>query len=144
MTLSDLIQTLAVLAAVGASIVALYISKKDRQEALQIADTDRREALRQAHLMFELHTLERLSENRNRAGSIDREEASKMGAEALTLVGLLGPERIPEQFGRVAGDNEALRAAYVDPDMPGHKKDAIETQLAVNAVLAEIRASTAR
>ncbi|CAN5380292.1 hypothetical protein BH09ACT6_BH09ACT6_18650 [soil metagenome] len=144
MTLSDIIQTAAVVAAVGAAIVALVISAKDRQTARDIAVDDRREALRQAHLMFELDALGRLAENRNRGGSADPQESSKLGAEALTLVGLIGPERIPAQWEHAQGDDGRLRKAWSDPAMPDFKKNAIETQLAVNTVLREIRESIAR
>lgn len=141
---SDLIQTLAVLAAVGAALVALYISAKDRRNSREIAAIDRREAFRQSHLMFELEALRRLSENRNRGGSTDPAEVSRMGAEALTLVGILGGERLPTQWERSVGDDAKLRAAFCDPEMPEYKKDALETQLALNAVIADIRAGAIR
>jgi hypothetical protein len=143
-TLSDIIQTAAVLAAVAAAIIALYISAKDRQNSRDIAAEDRREALRQAHLMFELDALSRLSENMNRGGSSDPKEASRMGAEALTLTGLVAPERIPELWSEKIGDDEKLRAFEADPNMPKFKRDALEVQLAISAVLSEIRDSTAR
>lgn len=139
MSLSDLIQTVAVLAAVGAAIVALVISAKDRENARTIAAEDRREALRQAYLLHELNVLGRLAENQNRGGSSDPVESRRLGAEALTLIGLAGPSRIPEQWKQAQGDDEALRAAAAKPDMPQFKLKAIETQLAVNAVIREIQ-----
>lgn len=155
MTLSDIIQLLAVLAAVGASIVALVVSGKDRANAQKIAEADRaaaaevamqdrREALRQAHLMFELQTLTRLLENLNRGGSTVPEEVKRLGAEALTLIGALGPERLPTLWEERVGDDGRLRTAYEDPEMPQFKKDALESQLAVNAVLREIREALQR
>lgn len=62
-----------------------------------------------------------------------------MGAEALTLVGLAGPGRVPVLWERKVGDDERLRAARDRPDMPDYKKDALEVQMAVNAALREIR-----
>nr|WP_201470992.1 hypothetical protein [Microbacterium hydrocarbonoxydans] len=151
MTVGDFIQIFAVLAAVGASIVALTVSAKDRKSAqaiakgdrtaaAELAAQDRREALHQAHLIFELEALTRLLENLNRGGSTDRAEAGRMGAEALTLVGVLGQERVPHLWEEKAADDEKLQAHFVDPDMPQYKKDAIEVQLAVNALRREIRA----
>ncbi len=150
MTLSDFIQMLAVLAALGASIVALVVSAKDRKNAqtiaegdrraaAQLASDDRREALHQAHLIFELETLTRLLENLNRGGSTDSAESRRMGAEALTLIGVLGPERVPHLWDDRAGDDEKLQRHYDDPEMPEYKKNAIEVQLAVNALRREIR-----
>lgn len=150
MTLGDFIQILAVLAAVGASIVALVVSSKDRKSAQMIANDDRAaaallaaqdrtEALRQAHVIFELEALTRLLENFNRGGSSDREESSRMGAEALTLIGVLGRERVPHLWDERAGNDEKLQAHYDDPEMPKFKKNAIEVQLAVNALRREIR-----
>ncbi|TFB46503.1 hypothetical protein [Cryobacterium tagatosivorans] len=134
------VQVAAVLAAVGASIVALVISAKDRNAAHFIAAEDRKFAQRHSKLMFELETLVRLLENRNRGGSTDREESSRMGAEALTLVGLIGPERLPRQWERaVSMSDEGLRQLQDDAGFPQYKRDAIETQLAVSAVVAEIR-----
>ncbi len=62
-----------------------------------------------------------------------------MGAEALTLVGVLSPERVPELWERKVGDDDRLRAAFADPDMPDYKKEAIEAQLGISAVLRDIR-----
>lgn len=133
------VQVAAVLAAVGAAIVALVISARDRANAREIAAEDRRQALRQAHLMFELEASTRLTENLNRGGSTDRAEAGRMGSEALTLIGLLGADRLPTQWERRVGEDERLRDLLQSPQTPGFKKDAIEAQLAVNAVLGEIR-----
>lgn len=140
MTLSDGIQLAAVLAAVGAAIVALIISGLDRRNAREIANADRASTLRQAHLMFELDVLGRLSANLNRGGSTDPQESKRMGAEALTLIGLLSPERLPTLWEERVGVDDRLRAALEDPEMPGYKKTALETQLATSQVLREIRA----
>lgn len=132
------------LAAVAAAIVALIISALDRRNAREIAAADRANTLRQAHLMFELETLTRLAENLNRGGSTDRSESARMGSEALTLVGALSPARLPKLWEEKVGSDERLRAAMADPEMPTHKKDALETQLAISAVLEEIAAATAK
>lgn len=139
MTTSDMIQIAAVLAAIAASIVALLISALDRRNARRIADADRASALRHSHLMFELDALTRLSQNLNRGGSTDALERAQMGAEALTLVGVLSPERVPELWERKVGNDDRLRAAFNDPEMPDYKKEALEAQLAISAVLREIR-----
>lgn len=139
MTTSDVIQLAALLAAVAASIIALVVSALDRRNARRIADADRASALRHAHLMFELEALTRLSQNLNRGGSTDDLERAQMGAEALTLVGVAGPKRVPRLWERKVGDDDRLLAAQERPDMPDYKKDALEVQLAVNAVLREIR-----
>jgi hypothetical protein len=135
------IQVAAVVVAVAASIVALVISFLDRRNAKTIAADDRTDALASAKLMFELEQLLRLLENNNRGGTTDPLERSRMGAEALTLIGLLGQDRVPRQWTRRVGrDDDGLGELLVDDDMPDFKKDAIETQLALNAVVNEIKA----
>lgn len=140
MAIGDLIATAALVAAVLASIVALFTSWRDRANARNIAAEDRRSALEQAKLMFDLEALLRLLENRNRGGSTDKEERSRLGSEALSLVGLLGPEQVPTQWARqVERDDDGLRAKATEPKFPEFKKDAIEVQLAVNAATRRIR-----
>lgn len=149
MTPADVIQILVLLAAVGASVVALVVSAKDRANARQIAiddraaaarvaAEDRRQSLHHARLLRELDILSRLLENLNRGGSSDAQERTRLGAEALTLIGQLSEERLPTLWNERAGDEERLRAAYEDPEMPQHKKNAIEAQLAVLAILREV------
>lgn len=138
--LSNWIQAAAVVAAVFAAIVALRIAGKDRRESRAIAADDRKASLQQAKLLFDLELLLRLLENRNRGGSTDRQEVSRMGAEALTLVGMVGRERLPRQFDRhVEVDDDGLRAMLEDDETPQVVKDAVETQLAVNGLLRQIR-----
>jgi hypothetical protein len=134
------IQVAAVLAAVGAAIIALVVSAKDRANARIIAQEDRQVSLQQSKLLVDLENLTRLLENRNRGGSLDKQERDRLGAEALTLVGLIGRERLPQQWGRtVELDDAGLRGLMSDADTPEFMKDAIEAQLAVNAITAEIR-----
>lgn len=58
-----------------------------------------------------------------------------MGAEALTLVGVLNPDRVPELWERRVGNDDRLRAAFNNSKMPDYKKEALETQLAISAVV---------
>lgn len=134
------IQAGAVVVAVGASIVALVVSWRDRVNARNIAAKDRRAALAQAKLMFDLEALLRLLENQNRGGSTDRLETQRLGAEALSLIGLLGRDRLPRLWDRrVERDDDGLRELFEDEHFPEFKKDAVEVQLAVNEVVREIR-----
>lgn len=137
--MSNIISSLAVLVAAGAAVVALVISAIDRRSARAIAQADRREAFRQAHLLFELESLTRLSANLNRGGSSNPQEVEKLGAEALMLVGVLGPERLPAQWARKVGPEERIREFFEMPDTPEWKRDAQEAQFAIAAVTEEIR-----
>ena len=146
MRLSDWIQTAAVLVAVGASVVALIVSWRDRMNARKIAAADRAAALAQAKLMFDMEALLRLLENQNRGGSTDDLERKRLGAEAMALVGLTGPERLPTLWKRRIGhDDEELREKLSDgSDSPDFIKWAIEVQLALNKVVDEIRQVVSR
>lgn len=144
MELTDWIQVVAVLVAVGASLVALYISDRDRANARQIAAADRRAALRQAKLLVDLENLTRLAENLNRGGSTDPAETKRMGAEALTLIGLIGPDLLPTLWDKRLGSNAKLQAKLRDEEFPEFKKHAIEAQLAVNTVVDRIRVESSR
>lgn len=143
--LSNWIQVVAVLAAVGASIVALVVSAKDRRNAREIADADRAASLHHARLLFELEMATRLLENKNRGGSTDPIERAQLGAEALTMIGVLGYDRVPRQWSRrVDRDDDGLSDLLIDPETPEWKKDAIETQLAVNSILRAIDAEAGK
>lgn len=133
------IQAAAVVVAVAASLVALFVSWRDRVNARRIAADDRRASLEQAKLMFDLEALLRLLKNRNRGGSTDDLERKRMGAETLTLVGMLGPELLPRQWAaQVDADDDKLRSLFDQADFPDYKKNAAETQLAVNTTLRRI------
>lgn len=141
------IQAGAVVVAIGASIVALIVSWRDRVNARKIATDDRRAALAQAKLMFDLEALLRLLENQNRGGSTDDLEQKRLGAEAMALVGLIGQERLPRLWQRRIGeDDDGLRAKLTDDEKttPEFLKWAIEVQLALNEVVEEIRQSVNR
>ncbi|AZZ55915.1 hypothetical protein [Rathayibacter iranicus] len=136
---SNAIQVTAVLAAVVASIIALVVSALDRRNARSIADADRAAAARQARLQVELTAATRLLENQVRGGSTDPHERKRMGAEALTLIGLLGKERLPELWAdHVKRDDEGLRKLKEDPGTEMWQTYAIEVQLAMNAILRDM------
>lgn len=139
------VQVAAVLAAVGSSLVALRIAKKDRGEALRLNLLNQQTALRHAKMLFDLENLRSLLQIENRGGSVDQAESQRMGADALTLTGLIGPERLPELWThRVGGLDDYLLEVAADPDFPQWKRDAIAVQLAVNAVSREIAEATSQ
>ncbi|MFF2622456.1 hypothetical protein [Oerskovia jenensis] len=132
------IQSAVAVAAIAAAIMALVIGALDRRNARSIAAEDRRSALRHAKLMSDLELLSRLLENLNRGGSSDPDESKRMGAEALTLIGLLGPEILPSLWEARVGDDAKLRALASEDEFPLWKRNAIDVQLAVNDVVARI------
>ncbi|MDQ0645536.1 hypothetical protein [Microbacterium murale] len=133
------IQTAAIVVAVAASIVALATSAADRRNTREIARREQAASLKREHLMFQLDVLARLTENLNRGGSTDRDESARMGTEALTLVGLLDAELVPNLWSQKLDSESALRRLLDDPEMPEWKKWAIESQLGTLTLLAEIR-----
>jgi hypothetical protein len=138
-----LVQVAAVVAAVGASIVALIISALDRRNARKIAAKDRKDSLRQAQLLFEQEVLLRLLQNARRAGSTDPLERDQLGAEAAALIGLLGPERLPMNWENRVGKNQSedeMRAFVADASKQEFLRRAVEVQLALNTTTAQIRA----
>jgi hypothetical protein len=139
MTLSDLIQLVAVLAAVGASIVALVIASRDRKTQLQIA----KQARNLDRLSVELQYAIRLSANRNMGGSSDPAESKRLGSEALALAGVVGQRWVPRLYSRSMNyrSTEELRERLEDDDQqrtPRWVKDKIEAGLAVQAIIAEM------
>jgi hypothetical protein len=147
MAVGDFIQTVAVLVALLAAGVALFVSWRERVTARKIAAADRSASLQQAKLMFDLDALLRLLENANRGGSTDDLERKRLGAEAMALVGLIGPERLPRLWQRRIGHSDDELRSKLDDDektTPEFLKWAIETQLAVNEVVDEIRTTLNR
>ena len=138
------IQSAVAIAAIAAAIIALLIGALDRRNARSIAAEDRAAALRHAKLMFDLEVLSRLLENLNRGGSSDPDESKRMGAEALTLIGLVGPELLPDLWDARVGDDAKLRAHASDDEFPLWKRNAINVQLAVNTVVSRINSEIAR
>jgi len=144
-TLSLWIQTLVAVAAVGAAIIALVVSAKDRENARQIAAEDRRAALEHAKLMFDLDVLLRLSENFERAGHVDTEIAKDMGAEARALLNALGPERLPQTWADKRGATlDRAREYAAEPDTPPFKRHEIEVHLELDRVARRIEEVIAR
>ncbi|TFC93551.1 hypothetical protein [Cryobacterium sp. TMT3-29-2] len=120
---------IAVLAALAASIVALVLGSLDRRTALTISTSDHEFQ----RLFREQDLLQRLLDNYNRGGSTVSGEAGRMGSEALTLIGTIGPDRLPELWASHISSDDSLRTLLVDPEMPSYKKEAIKVQLALNA-----------
>jgi hypothetical protein len=133
---TDVIQLLAVLVAVAASIVAITIATQDRKVQLRIARQDRE----QARLALELEYAIRLSANRNMGGSTDPAETKRLGAEAMALVGVVGERWVPEQYARIMEGHtpETLAAAHAGDDTPQWVKWRTESTLAVQRIVAEI------
>ena len=140
MTAGDIIQVVAVVVAIGASIVALVIASMDRRNALKIAEGDRRAAVDQARLLAELDAATRLSVLEARGGHTDPVISKDMGAETLALIAMLGPDRVPEMWKRrVTKSDEELRAFIADDSEPQFLRDAVEAERAVHDILRELR-----
>jgi hypothetical protein len=139
------VQVAAVVAAVLAAIVALIVSALDRRNARLIADEDRRAALKQAHMMFELQALLKLAQNKNRGGHSDSNIAKDMGAEWAGLVGALGPDRVPRNWSKLVDRTpEEIEEMLADRDTTVEHKESIEAHLALAAVAEEIRQENAK
>ena len=152
-----IVQIVVAVAAVGAALVALWLGARDRKHSAAIAETDRehaqvlaeraqrhaeeladhqaRSALEHQKLMFDLGIAVRLLENIIRGGSTDELERKRMGAEALALIGLLGPERLPQQWARRQLDDEKLKSIAADESKETFIRDQAETQLMANGLI---------
>lgn len=140
MTAGAIIQVVAVVVAIGASIVALVIASMDRRHALKIAEGDRRAAVDQARLLAELEAATRLSVLEARGGHTDPVISKDMGAETLALIAMLGPDRVPQMWKRrVTKTDEELRAFIADESEPQFLRDAVEAERAVYDILRELR-----
>lgn len=140
MTPGDVIQIVAVVVALGASIVALVIASMDRRNAIKIAEDDRRAAVNQARLLAELEAAVRLSVLEARGGHTDPVVSKDMGAETLALIAMLGPDRVPEMWKRrVTRSDQELRAFIADENEPQFLRDAVEAERAVHDILGEMR-----
>lgn len=141
MSAGDIIQVIAIIVAVGASIVALVIAYQDRRSAIAIAETDRRIAIDQARLLSDLEAATRLSILEARGGHTDSAVAKDMGAETLALIARLGPDRVPRMWQRrVAKSDQELRAFIEDESEPEFLRDAVEAERAVQDILGDLRA----
>lgn len=142
--LALLIQTAAVVVAVGAAVAALVISWLDRRNARRIAADDRAAALSREKLLLELALLQRLTENLSRGGSSDPQVSKDMGAEALSIIGVIGPDRLPTNWAKRIGEEGHIRDVMNDPATPEWLSRSIEAQLAVEEVVGEIRTLMAK
>jgi len=94
-------------AAMAASVVALVLGWLDRMIALASSTADRQFQ----RLFREQELLQRLLENYNPGRIQDSDEVGGMGSEALTLIGAIGPERLPELWeSRVSSDVSLARS----------------------------------
>lgn len=138
MTIADWVQTAAVLVSLFAALSALWIASRDRRSAARLASLQR-----------QLDAAVRLAANLAQGGTSDAAtagqlERARMGAEALVLAGILGPERVPGYWAMKEMDEGTLRATLADPETDEFLRGAIEAQLAVNAILREIDAAGGR
>jgi hypothetical protein len=141
-TAGDWIAVAAVVAAVVTAIVGVVTGIVDRRSARRIAQEDRRASTRQARLMFEWEVAQRLSINLARGGHTDPAISKDMGAEALALVALLGPERVPNLWARRVGkSDEELREFVADESKQQFLRDAVEAERAMNEIATELRAN---
>lgn len=142
MTTQDLtlwIQAAAVVAAVGAAIVALIISALDRHNARTIAAKDRAVSIKHTRLMFELDALLKLSQVLRRGGHTDENIRKDIGAEAGALIGAIGAQRLPRNWeNRIAKDDAGLREFLADESKSEWVRNSVEAQVALNAVSAEL------
>jgi hypothetical protein len=140
MTVSDYIQLAAVLAAVGASIVALVISASDRRTQIELAQRERA----QARLATELEYAVRLSANRNMGGSSDPAETKRLGAEAMALAVVVGRRWVPNQYDYLTEGKtmDELRATFDNEESPDWVKWRNEAAAAVQAIVDEMYANT--
>lgn len=128
------LQVLLAGAAIFAALAALNIARRER---------------RQTRLLTELEYAVRLSINRNRGGSTDREEVKRMGAEGLALSMIVGERWVPRQYARALDGMtvEQLRAQINEletTDSPQWVKDQIEAGLAVRDILETLYADSER
>ena len=148
------IQGASVVVALGASVLALALgvtdrraaqrnAEDDRRAARALAEDERRAALRQAHLLVELEALLRLAENQRRGGSSDAEESSRLGSEAATLTGLIGPERLPHLSAQLNPESDAELRDYMQAsDTPEWQRRAVEAHLALRRTVEELRSAS--
>lgn len=139
MTASDGIAIAAVVAAVITAIIGIITGIVDRRNARRVAEDDRRSSMRQARLMFEWEAAQRLSINLARGGHTDPVIRKDMGAEALALVALLGPDRVPNLWNiKIGKSDEELRAFIADDSNEGFLRDSVEAERAMNQIAQEL------
>lgn len=145
MTVSDGIALAAVLAAVVTAIIGVVTGIVDRRSARRLAEEDRRASAKQARLMFEWEAAQRLAINLARGGHTDPVIVRDMGAEALALTALLGPNRVPHMWEERVGKSDEEMQAFVD-DTSNEKwlRWAAEAERAMHRIATEIREQDTR
>lgn len=137
--LGNLVQVVAVLVALGASVSALWISARDRQNAQRIAEEDRATAIRHGQLLFEQEALLRLAQNLDRGGYSDAQVRRDKGAEAQALIGAIGKDRLPLSWElRIKKNRDELVAFIADESHEGFLRRAAEAHIALMDVSDEI------
>lgn len=140
MSISDGIALAAVLAAIVTAIIGVLTGIVDRRSARRLAEEDRRASAKQARLMFEWEAAQRLAINLARGGHTDPVTSKDMGAEALALTALLGPDRVPHMWAERVGKSDDEMQAFVD-DQSNERwlRHAAEAERAMNKIAQEIR-----
>lgn len=134
------VQVAVVIVTAAAVIAALGIASADRRHSERLAREATEASMRQARLLFEWEAAKRLSILEARGGHTDPVVQGDMGAEALALTALLGPERVPDMWKRRVGKTDAeLRAFIGDKSEPQFLRDSVEAERAVRAIGDEIR-----
>lgn len=138
MNTADWIQVAIAIVAAGAAGVALVVAAQDRRHATQIAETDRRAAAEREVLALKLDVAIRLTENLARGGSQDSEESKRLGAEALALITVLGPDYVPMQWAKRVGTAGDLEQAVQDTGREQWVRNKMEAGLAVQLLADEL------
>lgn len=138
------VQVVAVVIAIGASVTALCIAHFDRRNAREIAEEDRRVALRQSQLLFEQSALLRLAQILDRAGHTDPQISKDMGAESQALIGAIGRGRLPVSWDlRIKRSRDGLLDFVDDVTNESWQRRAVEAHIALMDVAQEIEGLTA-
>lgn len=141
MTAGDWSAIAAVVAAVATAIVAVITGIVDRRSA---AGSPRRTAARARDRLGSCSSGRRRSVSRStlaRGGHTDPVIRKDMGAEALALIALLGPEPDPKLWAdRVGKSDEELRAFVADESNAEFLRNAVEAERAMNGIAPELRA----
>ncbi|MFV0634620.1 hypothetical protein [Demequina sp.] len=128
------LQVATVVVAMGAAVIALAIATTDRRHAAAVALADRRAAAEREILALKLDAAIKLAANLAQGGSADRQESSRMGAEALALITVLGREYVPRQWEKRVGSAGDLDDAADDLEREEWVRHKIEAGLAVQKI----------
>ena len=150
MVWSIIAQAVAGLGAVATAIIALIIASKDRKAASEraeeaakkqrdLAKSDRVFQIEHDRLKAERDALLKLAQNLVRGGSTDALERKQMGAEALAIIGMIGPEKLPLSWAeRVEKNDDDLLAFANEAETPDWIRKAIEAKLALSKTVSEL------